>query len=110
MPRKSIKIKPKVEYLSILDGKGKLDEALDPKMDADLALKLFRLILVSRRFDERCLKLQRQGRIGTYGPCRGQEATHCAATLVMAPEDWGISRPEPRLPPLKVICLSLAKK
>ena len=88
MPRKTIKIKPKVEYLSILDGEGTVDNALDPKLDAEKSLYLYRLMLTARRLDERCINLQRQGRIGTYGPCRGQEASHCAATIVMEPEDW----------------------
>lgn len=88
MPRTAIKIKQKVEYLSILDGAGHLDESLDPKLDADLSLRIYRLMLTARRLDERCIKLQRQGRIGTYGPCYGQEAAHCAATICMEPEDW----------------------
>ncbi|MFQ5495432.1 MAG: pyruvate dehydrogenase (acetyl-transferring) E1 component subunit alpha [Phycisphaerae bacterium] len=77
-----------MEYLSILDGDGKLDDALDPKLDADKSIYLYRLMLTARRLDERCIKMQRQGRIGTYGPCRGQEASHCAATICMEPEDW----------------------
>lgn len=88
MPRRELKIKSKVEYLSILDGNGKLDEKLDPKLDADRSLHLYRLMLTARRLDERCLNMQRQGRIGTYGPCRGQEASHCAATMCMDPKDW----------------------
>lgn len=88
MPRKAIKIKPKVEYLSILDGDGNFDKALDPNLDVDTSLYIYRLMLLARRLDERCINLQRQGRIGTYGPCRGQEASHCAATIVMEPEDW----------------------
>jgi pyruvate dehydrogenase E1 component alpha subunit len=88
VPRNAIKIKPRVEYLSILDGQGNLDEALDPKLDADTSLHIYRLMVTVRRFDERCINLQRQGRIGTYGPCRGQEAAHCAASLVMEPGDW----------------------
>lgn len=88
MPRKTIKIKPKVEYLSILDGNGRLDERLDPKLDADKAVYIYRLMITVRRLDERCINMQRQGRIGTYGPCRGQEASHCAATVVMEPQDW----------------------
>lgn len=88
MPRKPIKIKPKVEYLSILDGSGKLDEALDPKLNVDKSLALYRLMLTARRLDERCINLQRQGRIGTYGPCRGQEAAHCASTIALEKEDW----------------------
>lgn len=88
MPRKTIKIKPTVEYLSILDGNGTVDESLEPKLGEELAIIIYRLMLIARRLDERCINMQRQGRIGTYGPCRGQEATHCAATVVMEPEDW----------------------
>lgn len=88
MPRKLIKLKNKVEYLSILDGNGKVDDALDPKLDSDLSLHMYRLMLTARRLDERCINLQRQGRIGTYGPCRGQEATHCGSAVAMEKEDW----------------------
>ncbi len=77
-----------MEYLSILDGAGNVDEALDPKLSADLSVKIYRLMVGTRKFDERCINLQRQGRMGTYGPSRGQEASHCAATIVMEPEDW----------------------
>ena len=88
MPRRAIKIKPRVEYLSILDGEGRVDRALDPNLDADRSIYLYRVMLTARRLDERCINLQRQGRIGTYGPCRGQEATHCAASIAMEPQDW----------------------
>lgn len=88
MPRKVITPKQKIEYLSILDGDGNLDETLDPKLDSDRALYIYKLMLVARRFDERMIKMQRQGRVGTYGPCHGQEACHCAATVVMTPDDW----------------------
>lgn len=90
MPRTTFKIKEKVECLSILDASGKVDEALDPKLNADKSLELYKLMLSARRIDERCINMQRQGRIGTYGPCRGQEAAHCAATFVMEPADWVI--------------------
>ena len=88
VPRKTIKLKEKVESLSILDGQGRLDSALEPKLDADRLISMYRLMLLSRRFDERMINLQRQGRIGTYGPCRGQEACFCGATMVMERDDW----------------------
>lgn len=90
MPRTTIKTKEKVEYLSILDGGGKLDEKLDPKLNADRSIYLYRLMQLARRLDERCINMQRQGRIGTYGPCRGQEASHCASVIVLEKEDWMI--------------------
>jgi pyruvate dehydrogenase E1 component alpha subunit len=88
VPRKEIKLKSKVAYLSILDGKGGLDESLAPKLDSDKSVYLYRLMLTARRLDERCINMQRQGRIGTYGPCRGQEAAHCASVICMDKEDW----------------------
>ena len=66
MPRQPIEIRPRVEYLSILDGEGNVDQALEPKLDRDLSLHIYRLMLTARRLDERCIKMQRQGRIGTY--------------------------------------------
>lgn len=88
MPRKTITIKEKVEYLSILDGAGNVDKALEPKIEPEKLIHIYRLMLTARRIDERCVMMQRQGRIGTYGPCRGQEACHCAATICMDKEDW----------------------
>lgn len=88
MPRKRIEIKEKVEYLSILDGQGKLDEALEPKLPSDFHIYLYRLMVTTRTLDERLINMQRQGRIGTYGPCRGQEAAHCAAGVVLDKDDW----------------------
>jgi pyruvate dehydrogenase E1 component alpha subunit len=79
-----------VEYLSILDEHGKVDKKLEPKMSDKDLLALFRLMLLTRRLDERCINLQRQGRTGTYGPIRGQEASHCASAFVLKKTDWCI--------------------
>ena len=74
MPRKRIKIPTDIDNLSILDEKGNLDKNLEPNISEDLLLKLHRAVLLGRRFDERLLSLQRQGRIGTFPPVKGQEA------------------------------------
>ncbi len=42
----------------------------------------------TRTMDERCLTLQRQGRIGFYVPLQGQEAAQIGCTWALAPEDW----------------------
>ena len=68
MPRNEIELPYKIEYLSILDQDGNLDDALEPDIPDGLLLKLFRAMLSGRRFDERMLNLQRQGRIGTFPP------------------------------------------
>ncbi|MCI4360123.1 MAG: thiamine pyrophosphate-dependent dehydrogenase E1 component subunit alpha [Thermoplasmata archaeon] len=42
----------------------------------------------TRSVDERCLTLQRQGRIGFYVPLQGQEAAQIGCATALAPEDW----------------------
>jgi pyruvate dehydrogenase E1 component alpha subunit len=89
MPRKKINIPDfKVEYLSILNEKGEVDEKLEPEIPEELLLKLHRAMLLGRRFDERLLSLQRQGRIGTFAPITGQEASQLGAVALLRPSDW----------------------
>jgi pyruvate dehydrogenase E1 component alpha subunit len=45
-------------------------------------------MLLSRRFDERMLSLQRQGRIGTFAPVNGQEASQVGAVAALKEKDW----------------------
>jgi pyruvate dehydrogenase E1 component alpha subunit len=45
-------------------------------------------MLLARRFDERMLRLQRQGRIGTFAPIKGQEATQVASVAALRRTDW----------------------
>jgi pyruvate dehydrogenase E1 component alpha subunit len=88
MPRNTIDIPDKIEYLSILNEKGELDASLEPDIPEELLLKLYRAILLGRKFDERLLNLQRQGRIGTFAPTSGQEAAHLGAVALLRPSDW----------------------
>src|SRR5210317_2555569 len=88
MPRNTINIPDRIEYLSILNDKGELDASLEPDIPEELLLKLHRAILLSRKFDERLLNLQRQGRIGTFAPITGQEAAQLGAIALLRPSDW----------------------
>ena len=88
MPRKKITISDKVEYLSILNAKGQLDKKLEPDIGEDILLKLHRTMLLARKFDERLLNLQRQGRIGTFPPIKGQEAAQLGTIVHLRPSDW----------------------
>jgi pyruvate dehydrogenase E1 component alpha subunit len=88
MPRKKITISEKVEYLSILNEKGQLDQKLEPDIGEDVLLKLHRTMLLARKFDERMLNLQRQGRIGTFAPIKGQEAAQLGTIALLRPSDW----------------------
>lgn len=88
MPRTQLELDYAVEYLSILDVNGKLDFDLAPDLDDDLLKQMFRTMLLSRRFDERLLTLQRQGRVGTFAPVRGQEACQIGAMAALGDDDW----------------------
>jgi pyruvate dehydrogenase E1 component alpha subunit len=48
----------------------------------------YKTMVLARATDERCLSLQRQGRIGFYAPLMGQEAAQVGASRALAPEDW----------------------
>jgi len=48
----------------------------------------YRLMVLARATDERCLSLQRQGRIGFYAPLMGQEAAQIGASRALTPKDW----------------------
>jgi len=51
-------------------------------------VQAYRTMVLARALDERCLALQRQGRIGFYAPHAGQEATLVGSALAMEPDDW----------------------
>jgi pyruvate dehydrogenase E1 component alpha subunit len=51
-------------------------------------LSAYRTMVSARIVDERCLTLQRQGRIGFYVPLQGQEAAQVGAAWALQPEDW----------------------
>ncbi len=88
MPREVIDLPYEVEYLSILDEDGNLDEELEPDLAEDFLLELHRTMLLARRLDERMLNLQRQGRIGTFAPVKGQEASEIGAVSALRDSDW----------------------
>lgn len=87
MPRDRVDLPYHVVYLSILDEEGHVEQALEPDIPDELLLKLHRAMLLGRRFDERLLSLQRQGRIGTFAPITGQEASQLGAVAPLMPGD-----------------------
>jgi pyruvate dehydrogenase E1 component alpha subunit len=59
-----------------------------PALGPDDLLEAYRIMVLSRATDERCLSLQRQGRIGFYVPASGQEAAQVGCARALANEDW----------------------
>jgi pyruvate dehydrogenase E1 component alpha subunit len=88
MPRTVLEPRFQVEYLSILDSEGHLDAALEPKLSPGELRSLYRFMVLGRRLDERMVRLQRQGRIGTFAPIKGQEASQLGSVFTLRPTDW----------------------
>ena len=84
----TVAAKFEIEYLQYLgpDGKtvGKLPKAFqDPKA----LVPLFKQMLFVRTFDNKSIKLQRTGKLGTYAASLGHEATHVGIGASMQPDD-----------------------
>lgn len=88
MPRKPLPMSFTIESISVLDAEGQLDQDLDPKLPKNDLLKLYKTMLASRALDRRSLQMQRQGRIGTFAPCLGQEAASLGIAYALREEDW----------------------
>ena len=78
-----------LEPLSVLRPDGTLADGYEPSLPADELVAAFRLMLLTRTFDERAFSLQRQGRLGTFSPVTGQEASVVGSAWALDPErDW----------------------
>lgn len=63
-------------------------EAGPPALAPDAALRLYRAMLRIRLLDERMMTLQRQGRVGFYGACQGEEAAAVGSAFALEAQDW----------------------
>jgi pyruvate dehydrogenase E1 component alpha subunit len=70
----------------VLDADGRL-LGFEPDLPADDLRALYGWMVFGRQLDERGLQLQRQGRLGVWGPMVGQEA-QAGLGLAMRPGDW----------------------
>ncbi len=78
----------KGKMLRILRPDGRCDEKLKPDLSDDTVQGLYRKMVFIRQADQRALSLQRQGRLGTYAPCQGQEAAQVGSAHALGEKDW----------------------
>ena len=79
---------PDVGLFTVLRDDGTADPTNDPKIPRDVLLAGYRHVRRLRILDARMIVLQRQGRVGFYGACTGQEAVPIATGLVAQKDDW----------------------
>ena len=84
----SIRATFELHRLSILAADGTVDEALLPPLPVEDIRRLYKLMVLTRTFDQRAIALQREGRLGTYPPSLGQEAAQVGSAFAFQPGDW----------------------
>ncbi len=52
---------------------------------------LYADMVEARSYDDKCMAMQRQGRLATYAPFRGQEAAQIGAAAALNDEDWVVA-------------------
>ena len=59
----------------------------DPKLDAETLRRMLRTMALTRAFDDRMYRGQRQGKTSFYMKCTGEEATSVAPAMALAADD-----------------------
>jgi 2-oxoisovalerate dehydrogenase E1 component alpha subunit len=59
----------------------------DPRLDADTLRRILRAMALTRAFDDRMYRAQRQGKTSFYMKCTGEEATAVGAAFALAHDD-----------------------
>lgn len=79
----------KDEMFQLIDDEGKVINEKDfPKIEKEEMLDLFKTMIKSRIIDTKALQYQRQGRMLTYAPNLGQEATQVGSISATSKSDW----------------------
>ncbi|WP_075982697.1 pyruvate dehydrogenase (acetyl-transferring) E1 component subunit alpha [Bacillus massilinigeriensis] len=76
-----------MKMIQYLNEEGQLVTS-EPDVSDEELIHLYKWMIQARVFDQRALKLQRQGRIGTYAPMIGQEAAQIGSAYALRKEDW----------------------
>lgn len=73
--------------IRVLDENGKATGPWDPKLDADTLRRGLRAMMLTRIYDDRMYRAQRQGKTSFYMKSTGEEATAIAPAIALEPDD-----------------------
>ncbi|HWU26012.1 MAG TPA: 3-methyl-2-oxobutanoate dehydrogenase (2-methylpropanoyl-transferring) subunit alpha [Rhizomicrobium sp.] len=73
--------------IRVLDGEGKAVGQWNPRLDADTLKRGLRAMMLTRAYDDRMFRAQRQGKTSFYMKCTGEEAVAIAQTLALDRND-----------------------
>lgn len=79
---------PALGLFRVLRDDNTADPETDPLLPPEVLRRIYREMKRLRMLDERMILMQRQGRVGFYGACTGQEAVPIATGMALAEQDW----------------------
>jgi pyruvate dehydrogenase E1 component alpha subunit len=77
-----------MEMLQVIRPDGEYDSKLEPDLSEEDLKWMYRYMLTVRRFNERMMLLQRQGRIGFFIESNGEEACQIGSAWALNRGDW----------------------
>jgi len=75
------------DLIRVLDGEHRAVGPWDPRLDPATLRRMLRAMALTRAFDERMHRAQRQGKTSFYMKCTGEEAVSVAAAFALADDD-----------------------
>jgi len=73
--------------IRVLDDAGRASGPWNPTLDAATLQRGLRAMVLTRAFDERMFRAQRQGKTSFYVKCTGEEAVACGQAMMLEPTD-----------------------
>src|SRR5947207_3189704 len=75
------------QLIRVLDDEGAAVGAWDPKLSPETLRRGLRAMMLTRAYDDRMFRQQRQGKISFYMKCTGEEAIGVGQAFALAPDD-----------------------
>ncbi len=75
------------DLVRVLDDDHRAVGAWDPRLDPETLRRMLRTMALTRAFDDRMYRAQRQGKTSFYMKCTGEEATSVASAYALAHDD-----------------------
>ena len=75
------------DLIRVLDENHQAVGPWDPRLDAETLRRMLRVMALTRAFDDRMYRGQRQGKTSFYMKCTGEEATSVASAFALADDD-----------------------
>jgi 2-oxoisovalerate dehydrogenase E1 component alpha subunit len=75
------------DLIRVLDDDGRAVGPWDPKLEPERLVRMLRQMALTRAYDDRMYRAQRQGKTSFYMKCTGEEATSIAAAAALDRDD-----------------------